>query len=78
MESRFFLIIESYTFLAPLSDLIFGSEKAPEPKLQNVKTSVRGAQARATFRVTYPLDPCNCCKLLRRMCAALRREPHFE
>ena len=27
-----FLILKSYTFLAPLSDLIFGSEKAPEPK----------------------------------------------
>ena len=27
-----FLILKSYTFPAPLSDLIFGSEKAPEPK----------------------------------------------
>ena len=33
MESiGFFLAFRSYTFLAPLSDLIFGSEKAPEPK----------------------------------------------
>ena len=27
-----FLKLKSYTFLAPLSDPIFGSEKAPEPK----------------------------------------------
>ena len=27
-----FLILKSYTFLAPLSDPIFGSEKVPEPK----------------------------------------------
>ena len=27
-----FLLLQSYTFLAPLSDPIFGSEKAPEPK----------------------------------------------
>ena len=53
-----FLLLKSYTFLAPLSDPIFGSEKAPEPKLHFFKTSVRGAKARATFRVTYPLDPC--------------------
>ena len=26
------LLFQSYTFLAPLSDLIFGSEKVPEPK----------------------------------------------
>ena len=25
-------VLKSYTFLAPLSDPIFGSEKAPEPK----------------------------------------------
>ena len=27
-----FLVFKSYTFLAPLSDPIFGSDKAPEPK----------------------------------------------
>ena len=35
MESSCFLILKSYAFLAyqaPLSDPIFGSEKAPEPK----------------------------------------------
>ena len=73
-----FLVLQPYTFLAPLSEPIFRSEKAPETKLQTFKTSVRGAKARTTFRVTYPLDPCNCCTLLKRMCAALRREPHFE
>ena len=31
MES-FFVVIQSYTFLAPLSDPMFGSEMAPEPK----------------------------------------------
>ena len=31
MES-FFVLIQSYTFLAPLSDPMFGSEMAPEPK----------------------------------------------
>ena len=27
-----FLVVKSYTFLAPLSDPIFGSEEAPDPK----------------------------------------------
>ena len=31
MES-FFVLVQSYTFLAPLSDPMFGSEMAPEPK----------------------------------------------
>ena len=52
MESIGFL--KPYIFPAPLSEPIFGSEKAPEPKLQTFKTSVRGAKARATFRVTTP------------------------
>ena len=32
MESICFLVLKSYTFLAPLSHPIFGAEMAPEPK----------------------------------------------
>ena len=41
-------------------------------------TSACGTKARAPFWTRPALHPCNCCKLLRRMLAAPKREPHFE
>eukprot|EP00959_Pyramimonas_sp_CCMP1952_P317215 6639206-Pyramimonas_sp.AAC.1 len=42
------------------------------------KTVARGAKARAIFGKPTAFDLRNACKLLKRMCAALRREPHLE